>query len=336
MQRLLFIFLDGVGIGDASGHNPFYAAETRWLPFYRGGNTLPDGTPVKAIDPMMGVDGIPQSATGQTTLFTGENVPEILQEHRGSYPNKTMRLLLKEKNIIRSLKAKGLDATFINVYPYYSDFFTQKHVDILEDGSFHFSDDFPPLFKRRISTTSCMMIVNGQPPYTEKDILSESAIYQDYSNLSLMGKLDEARIKGLPDMGEFLQLPEFSPEKAAGILQNAYMNNHFTLYEYFQTDLYGHRFSFDERMELVKKLDRLIGKLLSHLDIERDTLLITSDHGNLEDGTHRSHTLNPVPLVVWGNKSHELRESIHSLTDVAPAIEEFFATEGTENTEREK
>ena len=78
-------------------------------------------------------------------------------------------------------------------------------------------------------------------------------------------------------------------------------------------------------MELVKKLDRLIGKLLSHLDIERDTLLITSDHGNLEDGTHRAHTLNPVPLVAWGNKSNELRENIHSLTDVAPAIEYFFS-----------
>jgi bisphosphoglycerate-independent phosphoglycerate mutase (AlkP superfamily) len=64
--------------------------------------------------------------------------------------------------------------------------------------------------------------------------------------------------------------------------------------------------------------------LISLLDKERDTLLITSDHGNLEDGAALTHTRNPVPLVVWGNRSHELRESIHSLVDVTPALEKFF------------
>ncbi|MCP5104941.1 MAG: hypothetical protein GY950_16260, partial [bacterium] len=185
MARILFIFLDGVGIGDASDNNPFVAAGTEFLPFYSGNNGLPDGTPVKAIDAVLGVEGLPQSATGQTSLYTGENAPAALKGHKGSYPNKWMRKTIKEKNIISRLRAKNLKAGFINAYPFYSGLFNNNHVDIGEDGSFHFSDDFPPAFKRRISVTTCMMIANRLRPFDENDIMKENAIYQDFSNHSV-------------------------------------------------------------------------------------------------------------------------------------------------------
>ncbi|MCP5105492.1 MAG: peptidase, partial [bacterium] len=71
-------------------------------------------------------------------------------------------------------------------------------------------------------------------------------------------------------------------------------------------------------------LDLFVGKVISLLDKESDTLLITSDHGNLEDGTTRTHTRGPVPLVVWGHRAEELRNGIHSLVDVTPAVERFI------------
>ena len=328
MTRVLFIFLDGVGIGEASPVNPFYAAGADFLPFYSGGNILPDGTPVKAVDAVLGIGGLPQSASGQTTLYTGVNIPQMLNEHRGSYPNRVMRQIIKEKNIISRLRSKGLNAGFINVYPFYSQLFTSNHVDILEDGSFYFSTEFPPLFKRRISVTTCMMIANGLTPFNETDIIRENAIYQEYSNSSLIKQIEKAKktrsLGMLEKAVDKVRLPLFSPEKAAEILAGAFQRYDFLLYEYFQTDIYAHRHSFEENVELIKNLNRLTGRLLALLDRERDTLLITSDHGNLEDGSTQGHTRNPVPLVVWGRRADELRAKINSLVDVTPAIENFF------------
>jgi len=51
-------------------------------------------------------------------------------------------------------------------------------------------------------------------------------------------------------------------------------------------------------------------------------LLITSDHGNLEDLSTHHHTLNPAPALLVG--APEMRRSftqgLKDLTDVAPAI----------------
>jgi hypothetical protein len=327
MKRLLFIFLDGVGIGEASNNNPFYVAQADFLPFYNGQNALPDGTPVKAIDPVLGVEGLPQSATGQTTLFTGENIPAMLKKHKGSYPNKLMRKIIKEKNIISRLRAKKLNAGFINAYPFFSEFFTNDYINIREDGSFRFSDEFPLPFKRRISVTTCIMITSHLVPFNERDIIEENAIYQDYSNLSLKRRIEEAKkMEKFEKLAKKInvKLPQFSPEKAAEILFKTAQKYDFILYEYFQTDLYAHRRTFADRIQLIRKLNRLIGTLVSLLNREHDTLLVTSDHGNLEESAVHTHTRNPVPLVVWGNQSHRLRNSIESLVDVTPAVERFF------------
>jgi hypothetical protein len=308
-KRLIFIFLDGVGLGETSGKNPFHTAKAKFLPVFPG-SFLPDGTPVKAIDPLLGVDGVPQSATGQSTLYTGENVPRLLGQHKSSYPNREMRKIIREKNILKLLREKNQNAVFINAYPVYSHFFTSAHIQIQPEGEFQFSDEFPTPFKRRISVTTCMIIAAGQLPFNEKDIMAERSIFQEFSNRWLIDK-------GLP-------LPEFSPEKAAEILFHASRRYDFILYEYFQTDLYAHRHPFDEQVQLIRNLDRLLGKLLSLLDPGADTLLLTSDHGNLEDSHVRGHTLNPVPLVTWGSRDRELRDRIDNLSQVTPAILKFF------------
>lgn len=309
-MRMIFIFLDGVGIGKSNSSNPFYLANSKYLPFFNKNNILPDGTPLKAIDPLLGIEGLPQSATGQTTLFTGKNIPSILNEHRGSYPNQLMRKIILKKNLFSILKENKIKAKFINVYPVYAKLFTTKHIRINEDGKFLFSNEFPTIFKRRISTTTCMMLANNAIPFKEKDISNENSIYQDFSNKLLIEK--------------GLKLQEFSPEKAAEIIFKLSRKYDFILYEYFQTDIFGHNRSFKDCLELIKKLDRLIGKLISLLNNNQDTLLITSDHGNIEDCSTKSHTTNPVPIIIWGNKSDKLRERIRNIADVTPAIEKFF------------
>ncbi|MCI0471177.1 MAG: hypothetical protein L0Y73_05925 [Candidatus Aminicenantes bacterium] len=311
MARLIFIFLDGVGVGKAAGTNPFYAAKPRYLRFYEGADELPGGVTIKGIDPLLGVAGIPQSATGQTSLFTGQNAPAVSGGHSGSYPNKMMRKIINEHNLLKKLSEKGFSARFINVYPMAADRFSCQDIALDNQGDFHFSENFPEQYKRRLSVTTCMLLANRQAPFGLKRLLEKRAIYQDYSN------------KMLIKAG--MQLPEYSPETAAEIIFSVSREFDFILYEYFQTDVYAHRSSFSECCELVSELDRLIGKLVSLLDKEQDTLLITSDHGNLEDYPDRSHTLNPVPLFIWGRGGAELLEKIDSIAAVTPGIVEFFA-----------
>ena len=311
MKKFIFIFLDGVGIGKPVSTNPFYAARTDYMPFYEDGCTLPDGVPIKAIDACLGVSGMPMSATGQTTLFTGVNIPALVGAHRDSYPDRIMRQVIKEKSIFSVLRKKNRKPRFLNVFPGTYYIYTPENVYIRDDGDFYFSPQFRARVNRSLSATTCMMIANHQTPFGENDILKERALFHDFTNHSLNGN--------------FPGLPHFSPEKAAEIIFKTSRDYDFLLYEFFQTDLFGHGFELNECMALVRNLDRLVKQLISHLDGETDTLMITSDHGNIEDHTTQLHTLNPVPLLVWGYKNEELRGKIDSLADVRPAIEDYFA-----------
>ncbi|MCP4150497.1 MAG: hypothetical protein GY757_22315 [bacterium] len=310
MTKLIFIFLDGVGIGPADRTNPFYAAKSDYLPFYGANPRLPDNTPVKPIDACLDTPGVPMSATGQTTLYTGINTPKLLGAHKDSYPDKSMRKVIKEKNLFSRLKRQHNNVRFLNAYPYCAHVFTPQYIRIQQDGSIIRSAVFNSHFKGPLSVTSCMMVSSYMSPFNENDILRERALYHDYSNMSLN------RRKQL--------LPLFTPEQAADIVFNTSRKYDLLLYEFFETDMYGHGFEMHNCINLVQKLNRLLKQLVSRLDKEKDTLILTSDHGNLEDSITQLHTANPVPLVTWGKNSDRLRNKIESLTHITPAIVDFF------------
>jgi len=165
-------------------------------------------------------------------------------------------------------------------------------------------------YKKRISVTSSMMISNRVTPLDTQDILGKKSIYQDFSNKSLLRY--------------GLGLPVFSPAEAAQILYNSSRKSDMVLYEFFQSDIFGHRKGRADQINLISELDLLLSTLTSLMDGRKDTLLVTSDHGNLEDGESRSHSLNPVPLITWGRGSRELSEKISDLSGITPAIMHFF------------
>ncbi|MCU0286556.1 MAG: alkaline phosphatase family protein [Acidobacteria bacterium] len=311
MPKLIFIFLDGVGIGVSANTNPFFTAGADYLCFHENGLKLPDGTSIKAIDARLGVPGMPMSATGQTSLFTGINAPRIFGQHKDSFPDRLMRKIIKENNIFTRLKKQRFNVQFLNVYPESAHLFTPGHARILDDGDFQFSAAFNTLSRNSLSVTTCMLLSSFMIPFDEKAILDEKALYHDYSNRSLIER--------------GLKLPVFSPEKAAEIIYNTSREYDLLLYEFFQTDMYGHGFEFDQCIGLIQDLNRLVKRLISLLDREKDTLLITSDHGNLEDILTPLHTLNPVPLLTWGHESQKLSENIKSLIDVTPTVTAFFS-----------
>jgi len=70
---------------------------------------------------------------------------------------------------------------------------------------------------------------------------------------------------------------------------------------------------------VLKSLDRFFARLIELIDPKRDLLLVTSDHGNLEDLSTKGHTRNPVPLVAFGRGASHFRD-VTSITGVTPAI----------------
>jgi hypothetical protein len=258
----------------------------------------------------LGIPGAPQSASGQTALFCGARAAALAYRHRNGYPDRPLRQVILKGNILSRLGAKKMTARYLNAYPRHEELFTAAHVRIEPDGRLWFSPAFPERFKRMISVTSCMLLASGQKPFGADDIRAGKALYQDYSNRQLIEK--------------GLALPEFTPVQAARILDRASRRFAFTLYEYFQTDLYAHRRTLEECVSLVRDLDALVGALLARLDSQVDTLVLTSDHGNLEEFHLRGHSRNPVPLIAWGRRGARLRKKINGLSDVAPALLEIF------------
>jgi phosphopentomutase len=53
-------------------------------------------------------------------------------------------------------------------------------------------------------------------------------------------------------------------------------------------------------LALLETFDAMLGGLLAAWDDTRGLVLLTSDHGNLEEAAHTSHTRNPVPLLAVG------------------------------------
>ncbi len=309
-MKFIFLFLDGVGIGENNNANPFTTADVEILKLWKNSILKTPHLSFKAIDPLMGINGIPQSATGQTTIFTGINAPKLLSNHIGSFPNRQLRKVIKKENIFLKLKKLGKKGKFINAYPQHSELFSNKHINIDDNGNFAFSNDFPEKYKRRISVTSSILISNNEKPFDTEEICQQKSLYQDYTNISLQKyKLD---------------IPVFSPVNAASIIYNTSANYDLILYEFFQTDIYGHRKNFDEKVKLISDLDNLISSLISISDHKTDTIFITSDHGNLEDSSGKSHTYNPVPLIIWGKGHRELSNKIKNLSDITPNILNFI------------
>src|ERR1044071_8154397 len=125
-MRVLFIFMDGIGLG--ANHpetNPLARAKMPTLnKLLEGRPLLKDAAPfhgdratLSAVDPAVGVSGLPQSATGQAILLTGINIPAELGYHYGPKPNPDVAAYLKEATLFSRFVKEGRKAALLNAYP---------------------------------------------------------------------------------------------------------------------------------------------------------------------------------------------------------------------------
>jgi hypothetical protein len=286
MSVLLF-FIDGLGIGSRGPFNPLDGLpDAEPLAFFRDEElfTIHDGI-VVPTDASLGVKGRPQSASGQTTILTGVNAPSLLGYHKQGFPNAAMLEILSEHSIFLQLSRAGVaPVTFANTY-------TQR-----------FFDERP----RWVSATTAAVEAAGLRFRTVGDLKEGRAVYQDFTNNVLIERGEEVAVR--------------TPVEAAAVLAELVSENRFTLYEYFITDKIGHAQDLDAARTTLQALARFIREVLSRVDLDQTSVILTSDHGNIEDLSSRNHTLNQVPTVVWGAHRNQIAGRIHSLADITPAI----------------
>lgn len=284
---MLLFFIDGLGIGERDANNPLASVENvEPLAHFSGEKSeIMAGGVLVPTDPRLGIEGRPQSASGQTTILTGINAPQILGVHKQGFPNQILRDVIAEHSIFLQLKNLGIEPnTFANAYT--PKFFTET-----------------PRWK---SATTCAMEAAGQQFRKLPDLYGRAALFHDFSNRHLIEMNFDA--------------PVFSPSEASDILAGLTAAHRFTLYEYFITDKIGHAQSFEKAAEYLPPLAELIRETLKRVDLETTTIILTSDHGNIENLAIRTHTLNDVPTVIWGRKRFETAGKIKDLSDITPAI----------------
>ncbi|VBB08769.1 Hypothetical protein LUCI_4050 [Lucifera butyrica] len=295
---VLLIFIDGLGLGERDpAINPlcrfpmrFFSQHfdqplTRVLP-----GTVGDVT-VIPTDAALGVPGLPQSATGQAALFTGVNAPHFMGRHIQAFPGPRLTGLIHQYSIMKQLKEKNFRVTSANMY-------TSDYMELAAAG------------KRRHAATTLTILSAGEPLRSLAEMEKGMAVYQDLTN------------EMLPLLG-VRNVPVITPATAGQRLLTIAGRHHFTLFEYFQTDRCGHKRDWENARKIVMTLDEFFLALYRHTP--PDTLvIITSDHGNFEDFSIKTHTTNLVPTILWGRSSREFALQIKDLTDITPGILGFL------------
>jgi 2,3-bisphosphoglycerate-independent phosphoglycerate mutase len=286
-SSVLLIFIDGLGIGERNDSNPLAKIENvEPLAHFKNEEkqVIFDGLMIPT-DSRLGVEGRPQSASGQTTILTGVNAPKTLGFHKQGFPNQILRDVIGENSIFLQLKQKKIEPNvFVNAYT--PQFFQET--------------------QRWKSATTCAVEAAGGQFRRLPDLLGGKALFHDFTNQTLI------------DRG--FNIPVFSPEKAGEILAEITKNYRFTLYEHFITDKIGHDRDFARAEQHLPLLAAFVRETLQRVNLENTTVLLTSDHGNIEDLSVRNHTLNDVPTVVWGRRQDDISKRIKDLTDITPAI----------------
>lgn len=297
-------FMDGVGLGeDSAAANPFVSAR---LPNLNGllgeGWYLSTARPLHAArasfvptDATLGQPGRPQSATGQATILTGRNVPQIVGQHYGPKPNDAVAATLYEGTLFHDVARTGEAAALITPYP-------QRYFDAIDSG------------RRLLSAVPLAATSAGLRLMTVDDLRAGRAVSPGFTGQAWRDHL------GYGD------IPLMTLDEAGRRIAAIARNYTFSFFEHWPSDRSGHRGTLEEAVAHLEMIDTVLGGLFAAWD-DDGLLIITSDHGNIEDKTQRQHTENPVPTILVGAEHERLSRMIKDLTDIAKIVRLFLKLE---------
>jgi 2,3-bisphosphoglycerate-independent phosphoglycerate mutase len=296
IERILVLFLDGVGLGDddprvnplARVHLPFLSSLlNEHRPLKANAGLTAKNASLKALDARLGIPGLPQSATGQATILTGINAPALLGQHDGPYPNRQLQDLLASGNLFVDVMAAGLATAFANAY-------SGKFLDRIQRHT------------QRMSANAHAALLAGLKLRGPGDLKIGHAVSSLLTN-------------------EYFQewgydVPDISVARAGSQLAKIAHEHVLTFFEFWYTDVIGHRQDQQLAGYVLQQLDKFIEGILNTLDTSRSTLVIISDHGNLEDLSSSKHTLNPALGLLVGAGHALVAARLATLIDVTPTL----------------
>ncbi|HOU41104.1 MAG TPA: metalloenzyme domain-containing protein [Promineifilum sp.] len=291
-------FMDGVGLGAADpAENPFAAARLLNLTALLGAEWFVGGRgPVAAAratlvptDATLGLPGRPQSATGQATILTGRNVPALVGEHYGPKPNAAVANIVRQGTLFSEVAAAGGRAALLTPYP-------ERYFEAINSG------------RRLLSAVPLAAASAGLPLLGVDDLRAGRAVSPDFTGA------------GWRDFLGYADVAVLSPEDAGQRIAALAAAHDFSFFEHWPTDQVGHRGSLAEAVAHLESMDAALGGLLDAWDDAHSLLILTSDHGNLEEKSHRQHTRNAVPTILVGRDHAAHAATIHDLTDIAAVV----------------
>jgi len=238
----------------------------------------------------LGVPGLPQSATGQTALYTGCNAAAFLGRHLTAFANGSLRSLIETHGMFRQVLALGGQVAHANFYPpAYFQAIAQR--------------------RQRYSVGTLLALTAGISFRMTQEYCRGEAVYWDITG-------QRFRERGVT-------APLITPKEAGRRLVNVCRQNHLTLFECYLPDYAGHQQDKAQAQQILSLIDTLVGSIVCQLP-PQVTLIVSSDHGNIENLSSKSHTLNPVPLLVLGPQANTF-DAVTDITGITPKMIELLA-----------
>ena len=290
------IFLDGVGIGEKDSKiNPFFrygfnSFTTLFgaIPSLENLFLVGDKKYLFPTDACLGINGLPQSGTGQASLFCGFNAAKQIGKHHCPFPYSTTVPIIKEKHILSHYSNKRNGQYFANAYP-------KVFIDYLKSGG------------TRLGVTASCCRLNNYRFNKISDVRRGNSLTAEITNDRWNTRFG-------------FNLPLIKPQTAARRLLKLARKYKYTLYEYYLLDHLGHLRIKDEFSDIFNTLDLFLFTILTEFDDKKLTIVICSDHGNFEDLSIKMHTRNPSLTITAGKYAEELFTSVKSIMDIKPAI----------------
>jgi hypothetical protein len=244
-----------------------------------------------AVDASLGIRGMPQSATGQASLLTGRNVPAAIGMHYGPKPNPAIADLLKAGNLFAEILRRGGSAALLNAYPL-------RYFEGINSR------------RRLYSAIPLAVFSAGLPLMTAEDLQASRALSADFTGV------------GWAAQPGFPSAPVYTPGRAGTLLAHLSLQYDLAWFDYWPSDHVGHRGTLADAVPLLESLDTVLGGLVKAWEGRQDLIVVTSDHGNLEDLARRGHTRNPVPALLIGPRDlrNAFAADLTDLTGFAPAV----------------
>ncbi len=296
-MKVIFLFIDGVGLGGAGKENPFHKKGYNAFQFMAGAQAFTKtAEPVKknnhflkGVDANLDVEGLPQSGTGQAALFSGENAAKVIGKHFGPFPHSKIKYLLKEESIFLKAQEMGKDCYFINAYP---DIFFEKAEE-----------------RSRWTCTTLMAKCAGVKLSGPAQVKNEEAVTAGITQQVWREQLG-------------IEVPAISAEAGARRLLKQSHKYNLLLHEYYLTDKAGHSKSHKNAERYLTIYNRFLWTIIKE-KADDTTVVLSSDHGNIEDLSRKTHTRNKVPLFAYGKGASSFCEA-KSILDVTPGILEVM------------